>query len=38
MIRAGLSMSEVQGATRQFIICAREKVGQDAVGAISGLW
>ena len=36
MMGAGLSMSEVQGVTRQFIAYAREKVGEDAVGEIVG--
>jgi len=34
MMSAGLSMSEVQSVTRQFIAFAREKVGEDAVGEI----
>lgn len=36
MMAAGLSMSDVQGITRQFIAYAREKVGEDAVGEIVG--
>jgi len=36
MMSAGLSMGQVQGVTRQFIALAREKVGEDAIGAIVG--
>jgi hypothetical protein len=36
MMAAGLSMDRVQGITRQFIACAREKVGEDEVGEIVG--
>jgi hypothetical protein len=36
MMGAGLSMSDVQAVTRQFIAYAREKVGEDAVGEIVG--
>ena len=36
MMGAGLSMDQVQAVTRQFIAFAREKVGEDAVGAIVG--
>jgi len=34
MMGAGLSMGQVQDITRQFIAFAREKVGEDEVGAI----
>jgi hypothetical protein len=34
MMSAGLSMGQVQGATRQFIAFAREKVVEDAVGEV----
>lgn len=34
MMSAGLSMGQVQDLTRQFIALAREKVGEDEVGAI----
>ncbi len=33
MMAAGLSMGQVQDITRQFIAYAREKVGEDEVGA-----
>jgi len=33
---AGLSMDQVQGVTRQFIVFAREKVGENEVGEIVG--
>jgi hypothetical protein len=33
---AGLSMGQVQGATRQFIAYARGKVGEDVLGEIVG--
>jgi hypothetical protein len=36
MMSAGLSMSQVQAVTRQFIAFAREKVGEDEVGEIVG--
>jgi len=36
MMSAGLSMSQVQDVTRQFIAFAREKVGEDEVGEIVG--
>jgi len=36
MMSAGLSMGQVQGATRQLIAFAREKVGDDAAGEIVG--
>jgi hypothetical protein len=36
MMSAGLSMGQVQDLTRQFIAFAREKVGEDEVGAIVG--
>jgi hypothetical protein len=36
MMAARLSMSQVQGVTRQFIAFAREKVGEDEVGEIVG--
>jgi hypothetical protein len=36
MMAAGLSMGQVQSITRQFIAYAREKVGEDEVGAIVG--
>lgn len=36
MMGAGLSMDQVQSLTRQFIAFAREKVGEDEVGAIVG--
>jgi hypothetical protein len=34
MMATGLSMTEVQSVTRQFIAFAREKVGEDDVGEI----
>ncbi len=34
MMSAGLSMGQVQGVTREFIVFARQKVGEDAVGEI----
>jgi hypothetical protein len=34
MMSAGLSMGQVQDFTRQFITLAREKVGEDQVGAV----
>ena len=36
MMGAGLSMGQVQSLTRQFIAYAREKVGEDEVGALVG--
>ena len=36
MMSAGLSMTQVQDVTREFIGFAREKVGEDAVGEIVG--
>jgi hypothetical protein len=36
MMSAGLSMTQVQVVTREFIGFAREKVGEDAVGEIVG--
>jgi hypothetical protein len=36
MMSAGLSMSQVQGVTRETIAYAREKIGDDAVGEIVG--
>jgi len=36
MMAAGLSMSQVQGVTRETIAYAREKIGDDAVGEIVG--
>ncbi len=36
MMGAGLSMSQVQGVTREVIAYAREKVGEDAIGEIVG--
>jgi hypothetical protein len=36
MMSAGLSMSQVQDVTREFIAFAREKVGEDEVGEIVG--
>jgi hypothetical protein len=36
MMASRLSMSQVQGVTRQFIAFAREKVGEDEVGEIVG--
>ena len=36
MMAAGLSMAQVQAVTRETIGCAREKVGEDAVGEIVG--
>ncbi len=32
---AGLSTGQVQGVTRQFIVYAREKVGEDELGGSS---
>ena len=37
LMAAGLSMSEMQGVTREIIAYAREKAGEDAVGDIVGL-
>ena len=36
MMAAGLSMSQVQGVTKETIAYAREKAGEDAVGEIVG--
>ena len=36
MMRAGLSMGQVQGMIRQFIAYAREKVGEDEVDDVVG--
>lgn len=36
LMAAGLSMSQVQGVTREIINYAREKLGEDAVGEIVG--
>lgn len=36
MMAAGLSMGQVQAVTRDTIAYAREKLGEDAVGAIVG--
>jgi hypothetical protein len=36
MLAAGLSMGQVQAVTRETISYAREKIGEDAVGAIVG--
>lgn len=36
LMAAGLSMSEMQGVTRELIAYAKEKVGEDAVGEIVG--
>jgi len=36
MMAAGLSMSQVQGVTREVIAYAREKLGEDEVGEIVG--
>jgi hypothetical protein len=36
MMAAGLSMGQVQAATRETIAYAREKAGEDAVGEIVG--
>ena len=36
MMAAGLSMGQVQSVTRETIIYAREKIGDDAVGEIVG--
>ena len=36
LMAAGLSMSQVQGVTREIIAFAREKAGEDAVGEIVG--
>jgi hypothetical protein len=36
MMAAGLSMSQVQGVTRETIAYAREKAGEDTVGEIVG--
>ena len=36
MMAAGLSMSQVQGVTRETIAYARDKIGDDAVGEIVG--
>jgi hypothetical protein len=36
MMSAGLSMGQVQAATRETIAYAREKAGEDAVGEIVG--
>ena len=36
MMSAGLSMSQVQGVTRETIAYAREKIGDDALGEIVG--
>jgi hypothetical protein len=36
MMAAGLSMSQVQGVTKEVIAYAREKVGEDAIGEIVG--
>jgi len=36
LMGAGLSMSQVQGVTREVISYAREKAGEDAIGEIVG--
>jgi hypothetical protein len=36
LMAAGLSMSQVQGVTREVIAFAREKAGEDAVGEVVG--
>ncbi len=36
MMAAGLSMSQVQGVTRETIAYTREKAGEDAIGEIVG--
>ena len=36
MMAAGLSMSQVQGVTKETIAFAREKAGEDAIGEIVG--
>jgi hypothetical protein len=36
MMAAGLSMSQVQGVTKEVIAYAREKGGEDAIGEIVG--
>jgi hypothetical protein len=36
MMAAGLGMGQVQAVVREFIAYAREKVGDDAVGAVVG--
>jgi hypothetical protein len=36
MMAAGLSMGQVQGVTREVIVYAREKAGEDAIGEIVG--
>jgi hypothetical protein len=37
MMAAGLSMSQVQGVTREVIAYTREKAGEDAIGEIVGV-
>ena len=36
LMGAGLSMGEVQSVTREIIAFAREKAGEDTVGALVG--
>ena len=36
LMAAGLSMSEMQGVTREIIAFSREKAGEDAIGEIVG--
>jgi hypothetical protein len=36
LMSAGLSMGEVQGVTKEIIAFAREKAGEDTVGALVG--
>jgi len=36
MMAAGLGMGQIEGATRAFIAYAREKAGDEAVGAVVG--
>lgn len=36
MMAAGLSMGQVQGVTREIIVYAREKAGEDTIGEIVG--
>ncbi len=36
MMAAGLSMGQVQGVTKEVIAFAREKAGEEAVGAVVG--
>ena len=36
LMAAGLGMEQMQAVTREIIACAREKLGEDAVGEIVG--